>query len=96
MANPEHVAKLKEGIESWINWRAENPGFRPDLSEAPLSFADLSGADLSAAQLSKADLFGTKLIEANLKRPTCGTNCALTGKSPIGLVAGGWLKYWRR
>ena len=82
MANPEHVAKLKEGIESWIHWRAENPGVRPDLreaqlsradlswldlSEAQLSFADLSGADLSAAQLSVADLFGAKLIEANLK-----------------------------
>ena len=67
MANPEHVAKVKEGIESWIHWRAENRGVRPDLREAQLSRADLSWADLSAAQLNKADLFGAKLIDANLK-----------------------------
>ena len=67
MANPGHFAKLREGIESWIHWRAENPRVRPDLREAQLSRADLSWLDLSEAQLSGANLFGATLIEANLK-----------------------------
>ena len=25
MANPEHLAKLKEGVEDWNNWRKDNP-----------------------------------------------------------------------
>lgn len=33
MANPEHVAKLKEGSEAWSQWREQNPSIRPDLCE---------------------------------------------------------------
>ena len=25
MANPEHLAKLKEGVEAWNKWRKDNP-----------------------------------------------------------------------
>ncbi len=32
MANPEHIAKLKEGVEAWNRWRDENPEIAPDLS----------------------------------------------------------------
>ena len=39
MANPEHLAKLKEGVEVWNQWREENRGEVVDLREA-----DLSGA----------------------------------------------------
>ena len=72
MANPEHLAILKQGVWVWNNWRDENPDVTPDLSRtdhlsgADLSGADLSGADLNWAYLSWADLFGADLREANL------------------------------
>ncbi len=46
MANPEHLAKLKEGVEAWNKWRAENEGVRVDLSKAYLNGAKLTKADL--------------------------------------------------
>jgi hypothetical protein len=61
MANDEHVALLKQGVETWNAWRDENPNIRPDLSEA-----DLSGANLSEANLSRADFFGAVLGGADL------------------------------
>jgi len=71
MANPEHLAKLKEGAESWNQWRKENPELRPDLREADLDGADLEGAklmgaDLTGAHLSNAKLMGADLNEADL------------------------------
>lgn len=33
MANPDHVAKLKEGARAWNAWRAENPDVVPDLRD---------------------------------------------------------------
>jgi len=43
MANPEHLAVLKQVVEAWNHWRTRNPGIRPDLSEAILIGADLEG-----------------------------------------------------
>ena len=31
MANDEHVALLKNGVEVWNKWRHENLNVRPDL-----------------------------------------------------------------
>jgi hypothetical protein len=31
MANDEHVALLKQGVDAWNAWRAENPNIRPDV-----------------------------------------------------------------
>ena len=72
MANPEHLAKLKEGVEAWNHWRKENPEVDPDLRQAFLQEADLSEADLSYANLNGADLDrvnlrGAKLSGANLE-----------------------------
>jgi uncharacterized protein YjbI with pentapeptide repeats len=72
MANPEHLAKLKEGVEAWNQWRKENPDVEPDLSQAFLQEADLSEADLRYANLKGADLDrvnlrGAKLSGANLE-----------------------------
>jgi hypothetical protein len=71
MANEEHVAILRQGVEVWNAWRGEHPDVLPDLSKADLSRAnlieaDLRGADLSRADLSRADLSRANLIEANL------------------------------
>jgi len=78
MANDEHLAILKQGVEAWNKWRGEDPGIRPDLSgahlsnadlrAARLSNADLRGANLSGATLSGADLIDVDLSEADLSR----------------------------
>jgi hypothetical protein len=41
MANDEHVAILKQGVDAWNKWRVENRHLRPDLSGADLSRANL-------------------------------------------------------
>ena len=66
MANPEHLARLKEGVEHWNNWRKWNPYINPDLSEADLSEANLSEADLSLTDLSGANVSGANLWGADL------------------------------
>ena len=66
MANSEHLAKLREGIKAWNDWRAQNQDIRPDLRGANLGMAELGGADLSEADLSGADLGGARLNGANL------------------------------
>ena len=73
MANPEHLSKLKEGVEAWNHWREINPAIRPDLkggylSRAYLSGANLRGANLREANFSEADLSGAFLTGANLNR----------------------------
>lgn len=81
MANPEHVALVKQGAEAIAQWRKEHHGerldlswanllranlIRADLSEADLSWANLFGADLGGANLSLANLFGANLFGADL------------------------------
>lgn len=61
MANEEHLALLRRGVEVWNQWRKENPEVRPNLkgvnfSKAILINAVLSGADLRGADLRKSDL----------------------------------------
>lgn len=77
MANPEHVALLKQGVEVWNAFYEANHYARPELSEADfhgldlrrvsLRGADLSGANLSKANLGEANLQGANLGEANLQ-----------------------------
>ena len=85
--NPEHLAKLKEGVKAWNAWRKENPGVIPELQGAPLDqqvlpkahleFANLKGAHLRNAHLEGAflglaDLRGAKLRRAHLERADLG------------------------
>jgi hypothetical protein len=66
MANPEHLARLKEGVGVWNHWRKSNPSITPQLIQADLSYADLSFTDLSRANLSYANLRKANLRKANL------------------------------
>jgi hypothetical protein len=77
MANSEHLAKLKEGVEAWNDWRKANPEIVPDLNLGDLSKADLIGAllnmaNLSGANLGWADLIGAHLNMANLNAANLG------------------------
>jgi hypothetical protein len=88
MANDEHVALLKKGVDAWNAWREANNHIHPDLSGADFSGAklslavlvnaDLSKANLSGADLNEANLSGTLLVEANLiKAKLAGTNLGM-------------------
>ncbi len=65
MANPEHLAILKQGVEVWNRWRQEHPEVRPDLSGAELSGAALNKANFSQGFLKEARLTGAKLAGAD-------------------------------
>src|SRR5215218_9511139 len=82
MANKEHVALLKQGVEAWNQWRAAHPKARPDLCGADLSYANLRGADLLGATLGEADLSQANLGYANLR----GTDLSERDLTPSGLA----------
>jgi uncharacterized protein YjbI with pentapeptide repeats len=68
MANDEHVALLKQGVEAWNAWRNENRNIRPDLAGADLAGARLIGAYLRGANLFEVNLAGANLTKARLER----------------------------
>jgi uncharacterized protein YjbI with pentapeptide repeats len=61
MANDEHVAMLRKGVDAWNEWRFEKPLNIPDLSGTNLSGTNLTGANLTEANLSGANFSGTIL-----------------------------------
>jgi len=61
VANQHHVSLLREGTDSWNQWRGQSPEIQPDLQGAELSGIDLRDANLSEANLKKALLRGTQL-----------------------------------
>lgn len=67
MANEEHLAILKQGVEVWNRWRKEHPSIEPVLSGADLRHAYLREADLSGVNLTRADLRHTYLRDADLR-----------------------------
>src|ERR1700754_2885748 len=60
MADEEHVEILLQGVEVWNQWRAENPGIKPDLSDADLGAYNLSGADFSGTDFRRATIVDAK------------------------------------
>ena len=69
MANEEHLAKLKEGVEAWNHWRRDHPEItKLDLSSIDFSFVNLRLANLHEADLDGANLRNTDLNGANLSR----------------------------
>jgi hypothetical protein len=83
MAYPDHLSKLREGVEEWNKWRESNRDIRPDLREADLREADLKGADLSGAILSSANLIGVDFNGAAL----CDANLSAVNLSVSDLSA---------
>ena len=81
MADPAHLATLRQGPEAWNAWRSAHPDVVPDLEGADLQGANLLGvrlvdarltrailveATLSLAALSRADLTDATLLDARL------------------------------
>ena len=76
MANQEQLVILKQGVETWNQWRRENSSTKVDLSGADLSGMNLGGVDFRDARLTRVDFRGANLREArlslaNLSRATC-------------------------
>jgi uncharacterized protein YjbI with pentapeptide repeats len=67
MANDDHIALLKKGVDAWNTWREENLDIRPELNGAHLSGANLSGADLGEAKLNGVHLNGANLSGTDLR-----------------------------
>ncbi|MEM6403768.1 MAG: pentapeptide repeat-containing protein [Cyanobacteria bacterium P01_D01_bin.116] len=68
MANEKHLAILKQGVKVWNQWRKNNRGIVPVLSEVNLTKENLCGADLNWANLRHTNLNGANLSGANLSR----------------------------
>src|SRR5271165_1066056 len=87
MANPEHLAILRQGVEQWNKWRRENPGIElPDLQLANLGSASLIGANFNQAILMFANLNGAGLGGANLSGAALiGANLSMADLSAADL-----------
>jgi uncharacterized protein YjbI with pentapeptide repeats len=72
MANQTHLNIIRESVQAWNRWRAENRGLAPDLSGADFSYEDLSGVDFSGMDLSYDNLSSATLTGANFNH-TCWT-----------------------
>ena len=73
MANKEHLAKLREGVEAWNAWRRQNPHIQPNLSGVILHGVNLIGVNLNGVNfdrsyLGKANLRRADFSRANLRR----------------------------
>jgi len=71
--DPDHMARLAQGVEAWNRWRAEVPDIQPRLAGAQLERASLAGIDLHGADLldtvlCDADLDGANLNGARIER----------------------------
>jgi uncharacterized protein YjbI with pentapeptide repeats len=73
MANPEHEAILRQGVEAWNKWRKETPQIEPDVSGVDLEGANLRGTNLGGSyhpekgNLGHIDLEGIYLRNADLR-----------------------------
>lgn len=69
MANEEHLALLRQGVDVWNEWRQNHNNYEivADLAGANLSGLSIIGADLGRANLMGANLIGANLTEANLR-----------------------------
>jgi hypothetical protein len=66
MATQEQLNILSRGVRTWNAWRAENPGVKPDLSNARLAGAHLCNVNLKEVNLSRAMLRRANLKGADL------------------------------
>ncbi len=66
MANEEHLAILKKGVEVWNKWRSQIPGVTPDLEKADLSGYRLANVNFANVNLQESYLIEATLIDAEL------------------------------
>jgi uncharacterized protein YjbI with pentapeptide repeats len=86
MDEPEHLAKLREGIEAWNRWRKEHADVVPKLNWAEFPRQNLSGVDLSGANLSGAKLYRAEL-RGQISAGRNSTKRTLAGRNSIGRIS---------
>ena len=62
MANQEHLAILKQGIDNWNKWRREQGEVQVDLSGTDLSDLDLSLGNFSPAEVPQSSVNGIPVV----------------------------------
>ncbi len=77
MANAKQLEVLKQGVQVWNEWRAQNVGvdvdlIRADLRKANLREVNFRGANLRRANFQGANLRGANLISTNLSEAFLG------------------------
>jgi hypothetical protein len=77
LANAEHLAKLREGVTAWNNWRSWHPDIAPELEGVVLQGTDLRTANFCNANLKNSDLTRTNLRSASFIKADL-SSCGLT------------------
>ena len=72
MADEEHLRILRQGVDTWNQWRKEHPDIQPDLRGAGLHAANLRYADLTDANLSAKVVTRTTFFGADVSEPDVG------------------------
>lgn len=67
MANQEQLKVLRKGVDSWNEWRKQNPKEKINLSRADLKQFNLTKANLQGASLYRTDLKYAELKGADLQ-----------------------------
>ena len=80
MANEEHFAILKPGVEAWNKWREEHLLILPKLSGA-----DLRGANLTGANVEGAILWSTTFGDVDLSAVKGLDKVTHQGPSTVGI-----------
>jgi hypothetical protein len=86
MADEEHLAILKRGVEAWNEWRERHPQVRPDLGGARLN-----GVTLFETIFANVDLSGCRHRQVKLeedgeasKLARAANLCGSLGASDLG------------
>jgi len=73
MADPQHIAKLREGVDAWNRWRESNWNVKPDLSgldlpnEKGIKSTELWDQEARQLNISYINFGWTNLTGANLR-----------------------------
>lgn len=78
MANSEHLALIKQGVEVWNNWYQNHKKVIPDFAQANLSNLNLRGVNLNKALLKQANFNRTDLSQGQF------ANANLEGANFLG------------
>ncbi len=73
MANPEHLAKLMEGVEAWNKWMEENPDVNLIFESRRRCVTNLGGSEShKRTSTRRTSVVGTSAARAYTRRASTG------------------------